>query len=169
MKRFGILVPVLAAAIGAACSQPPATESPTAAPPATSAAPAPAAAENVEATIAQLERDWVQAIVRKDTGTLERILAKEFTGTSPTAHTYTRTAAIEDLKSASYVVESMELDEVSVNVYGDTAVAFTSQEEKSRYDGRDTSGHYHFTDVWVKQDGRWQAVASHGTRFDRGH
>jgi hypothetical protein len=36
----------------------------------------------------------------------------------------------------------------------DTAVVFTSQEEKSKYDGKDNSGHYHFTNVWVKCDGK---------------
>jgi len=61
----------------------------------------------------------------------------------------------------------MAIDEVSVNVYGTTAVSFVSQEERSKYDGQDTSGHYHYTDVWVKKDGRWQAVASHGTRYDQ--
>jgi hypothetical protein len=78
-----------------------------------------------------------------------------------------KTNAIDDLKNTKYVVEAMKLDAVSVNVYGATAVSFTSQEEKSRYDGTDTSGHYHFTDVWVKTQGRWQAVASHGTRYDQ--
>jgi ketosteroid isomerase-like protein len=63
----------------------------------------------------------------------------------------------------------MDLDEISVNVYGDTAVSFTSQEETSTYAGKDTSGHYHFTDVWVKKDGRWQVVASHGSRFNESH
>ena len=63
----------------------------------------------------------------------------------------------------------MVLDEISVNVYGDVAVAFTSQKEKSQYAGKDTSGHYHFTDVWVKKGDRWQVVASHGSRFNEGH
>ena len=137
--------------------------------PQTTAAPAaaaPAAAQDVEQTIAQLEKDWVAAIVKKDTATLNRLLASEFAGTSPTAHTYTKSEAIEDINNAKYVVDKMDLDEVSVNVYGTTAVSFTSQEEKSKYGGKDTSGHYHFTDVWVKKDGNWQAVASHGTRYD---
>ena len=166
MKLCEVVVPIFVAGLGIACSQPPATtSSSSAAAPVSATAPA----EDVEATIAQLERNWVQAIVKKDTAALERILADDFNGTSPTAHTYTRTAAVNDIKSASYVVDSMELDEISVNVYGNTAVALTSQEEKSRYDGRDTSGHFHFTDVWVNRDGRWQVVASHGTRFDTGH
>ena len=130
---------------------------------------APADDEDTEAAIAQLERDWAAAIVKKDAATLDRLLADEFAGVSPTAHYYNRETAIEDLTRGTYVVESMELDEVSVNTYGSFAVAFASQEETSRYAGVDTSGHYHYTNVWVLRDGRWQAIASHGTRFDTGH
>jgi len=72
------------------------------------------------------------------------------------------------LLDAKFVADMMDLDEVSVNDYGDMAVAFTSQQERSRYDGSDTSGHYHYTNVWQKRDGRWQVVASHGTRYDTG-
>jgi hypothetical protein len=84
-------------------------------------------------------------------------------------NTFTRSVALDDLKGGRYVVDSMDLDAISVNTYGDAAVAFTSQEEKSHYGADDTSGHYHYTDVWVKKDGRWQVVASHGTRYAEGH
>jgi ketosteroid isomerase-like protein len=126
-------------------------------------------AEDVVPTITQLERDWVAAIVKKDVPVLERLLADDFNGTSPAAHTFTKRQAIADLTSGEYVVEAMDLDEISVNVYGNTAVSFTSQEEKSKYFDKDTSGHYHFTDVWIKKDGNWQVVASHGSRFDQPH
>jgi len=145
------------------CANVPEPQKPAAATTAAAAVPA----EDVESTVIQLERDWVLAIEKKDTAALDRLLADDFVGTSPTAHTYTKTQAIQDIKDARYVVGAMELDELSVNVYGTTAVSFASQEEKSKYEGQDTSGHYHFTDVWVKKDGRWQAVASHGTRYDK--
>jgi ketosteroid isomerase-like protein len=125
--------------------------------------------EEIQATITQLERDWVSAIVKKDQAALDRLLAEDFAGTSPTAHFYTKSRAIADLAQGAYVVEAMNLDEISVNVYGDTAVAFASQDEKSRYEDTDVSGHYHYTNVWVKRDGRWQAVASHGTRYQTDH
>ena len=171
MKRQLIVLVMVAAAFSvASCTQGAPAESSSPEPAATTPAVDPPAAEDVEAVITQLERDWVGAIVKKDAAALDRLLAGEFNGTSPTAHTYNKAMAIEDLKSGGYVADSMDLDEISVNSYGgDMAVAFTSQEEKSRYEGRDTSGHYHFTDVWAKKDGRWQAVASHGTRFDKGH
>ena len=122
--------------------------------------------KNVTNTITDLERSWVAAIVMRDTTTLDRILAPEFNGTSPTGMTYTKEMAIADIKAGRYVVDRMDLDEISVNVYGNTAVAFTSQRENSKSGGEDCSGHYFYTDVWVKKDGRWQVVASHGSRID---
>jgi ketosteroid isomerase-like protein len=152
-----------AAILGASsCTNAPAQQTPAASP----GIVASSATEDVAATISQLEKDWVAAISKKDPDALGRLLADDFVGTSPTAHTFTKTHAIADLKSSKYAVEKMDLDEVSVNVYGNTAVSFTSQEEKSQYAGNDTSGHYHFTDVWVKRDGRWQVVASHGSRYE---
>jgi hypothetical protein len=118
---------------------------------------------NVEQAITKLERNWATAIVNNDTDTLNRLLAKEFNGTTPNGNMYTKEMAIADLKSGVYVVEKMRLDGIWVNVYGETAVAFISQEEKSRYGTKDSSGHYYYTDVWVRKNGRWQVVASHGS------
>jgi ketosteroid isomerase-like protein len=121
--------------------------------------------ENVEEVVAQLEKDWVAAIVNKDVAALDGLLAADFNGTSPTGATFPKSEAIAELKNGTYTVESMVMDEVSVNVYGSSAVAFTSQQEKSKVNGKDNSGHYHFTNVWVKRDGKWQVVASHGSRL----
>ena len=62
-----------------------------------------------------------------------------------------------------YAVAQMDLEDISVNVYGDAAVAFVTQREKSMYGNEDFSGVYYYTDFWVKKNGRWQVVASHGS------
>jgi ketosteroid isomerase-like protein len=165
MRPSILAIAVALSALGiAACARTTTTETSSAAP-----AIVPASTENVEAVVEKLERQWVDAIVKKDVATLERLLADDFSGTSADAHSYTKTMAINELTSGKFVAAEMSLDEISVSQYGDVAVAFTSQQEKSTYDGRDTSGHTHFTDVWVKRDGGWQAVASHGTRYTSGH
>ena len=109
----------------------------TAPPPAAAPAlaPAPAApAEDVEATVTQLERDWVAAIVKKDSSAIEQLLAQEFVPVPVQRLTRSLDPRLLLIsKSGNYVVASMDLDEISVNVFGDTAVAFTSQEEKSQY------------------------------------
>ena len=161
MKHFAVYAVVLASIVGsAACTQVSAPG--PSSPPVIGAAGT--AYGDVDATIMQLERDWVNAIVAKDTATLDRILGDDFNGTTPEAYDYPKTMAIDDIKTGIYSVDSMVLDDISVNVYGDAAVSFTSQQEKSRYAGKERSGHYHFTDVWVRRDGRWQVVASHGSR-----
>jgi ketosteroid isomerase-like protein len=165
IRHLGLLL--LAGTIGTSAASCAREEAP--APAAEPAAAVATTGEHVQGVISDLEREWVAAIVNKDGAALGRLLADDFAGTSPSAHLYTKKMAIDDLAAATYVVESMEMDEISVNVYGDTAVAFTSQDEKSRYGTRDTSGHYHYTNVWVNKNGQWQAVASHGTRYETGH
>jgi hypothetical protein len=84
------------------------------------AATAPASTEDVEGTIIQLEKDWVAAIQKKDTVTLDRIFAADFVGTSSTAHTFMKDDAIEDIKDSGYIVDKMARDEVSGNTDGRT-------------------------------------------------
>jgi ketosteroid isomerase-like protein len=122
--------------------------------------------QSVESLITQLELKWALAIVNKDTATIDRLLAYEFNGTTPTGNTYSKERAIVDLKSGAYDVTMMNIDQIDVNVFGNTAVAFTSQNEISTYGNEDFSGHYHYTDVWVKRNGRWLVVASHGSRYN---
>src|SRR5512138_896289 len=56
-------------------------------------APAPESPEKIEAEIQQLEKDWVAAIVNKDFAVLDRILAADFNGTSPTGSTFPKERA----------------------------------------------------------------------------
>jgi ketosteroid isomerase-like protein len=119
-------------------------------------------ASNTETTIIGLEKKWADAIVKRDMATLNELIADDFTGTSWAGNTYSKTNAIEDIEFRVYVAESIDLEGMNVKVFGDTAVVTLSQVEKSKYENRDCSGRYGYTDVWVKRDGRWQAVSSYG-------
>ena len=121
-----------------------------------------ATASKVEETIIGLERKWAEAIVSRDMATLEELIADDFVGTSWTGGTYSKTKAMTDIEFRVFVAESMSLEDVKVSVFGDTAVVTLIQVEKSKYENRDCSGRYGYSDVWVKRDGRWQAVSSYG-------
>jgi hypothetical protein len=120
-----------------------------------------AAAEDTTKLITDFENEWVTAIVKKDTGTIDRPLADDFSGTTDD-QIYSKADAIEDVKSGTH--ESLDLDNVKVRLFGDTAIVTMGQNEKSRHGDKDFSGHYLFTDVWAKKNGQWFAVASHGSR-----
>jgi len=118
----------------------------------------------IEQALMQMERDWTEAALKKDAVALDKILADDWVAQGPTGVS-TKAEALADLKSGDYKLESQTLGDMKVRVFGDTAVVTGSDDEKSSYKGHDTSGHYTWTDVYVKRQGRWQAAASQGTRI----
>jgi ketosteroid isomerase-like protein len=127
-----------------------------------SAAPAAQNDQAVAAELELLERQWAAAIVSKDVATIERLLADDFEGTT-NDQVYTKFMALEDVKAGTH--EQLALDDINVRVFGDTAIATMGQEEKSRHGDEVFDGRYLFTNVWVRRNGQWQAVASHGSRI----
>jgi ketosteroid isomerase-like protein len=111
----------------------------------------------------QTEREWVDAAQKKDADTLNRILAEDWVGQGPTG-AVTKAQALAELKSGESTLDSITLGDMKVRVFGDTAVVAGTDDEKSSYKGKDTSGHYTWTDVFLKHQGKWQAVASQSTR-----
>jgi ketosteroid isomerase-like protein len=154
-KTAFVLLVIVSAFMGAACAGPPE---------ASNAAPVVSPASNAGDTqqmITRLEREWVAAILAKDTAAIERLLADDFVGTT-NDQKYFKEDAVADVKTGTH--ESLELNDIEVRVFGDTAIATMSQNEKSRHEKEDFSGKYLFTNVWVKTGGEWRAVASHGSR-----
>ena len=115
-----------------------------------------------EKELLQIERDWMQARAKKDAAALGKILADDWVGQGPLG-TMKKAEVLADLKSGDFKVEAITLGDMTPRVFGDTAIVMGSNEEKSAYKGKDTSGRYTWIDVFVKRDGRWQAVASQST------
>jgi len=117
-------------------------------------------AGKVEQTVMQMERDWAQALVRADVATMDRILADDWFGQGPPGGSSNKAAALADLKSGDPKYDAVTVGEMKVRVFGDVAVVTGTQDQKSSYKGNDTSGHSVWTDVFVKRQGKWQAVVS---------
>lgn len=120
---------------------------------------------SVEKTLIQMEHDWSQADTRKDTAALDRILADDWIGIDFEGTVLTKPQALRGIGSDSGSLESTVLSDIKVRVYGDAAVLTGTDTEKSEYHGKDSSGKYLWTDVFVRRDGRWQAVSSQSTKL----
>jgi ketosteroid isomerase-like protein len=116
----------------------------------------------VEQALMKMERDWVDAASKADVATLGGIIADDWAAQGTLGPT-TKAETLADIKSGTQKLDSITLGEMKVRVFGDVAVVTGSDDEKSSYKGKDTSGHYVWTDVFAKRQGKWQAVASHGT------
>jgi ketosteroid isomerase-like protein len=120
---------------------------------------------NAEQTILQLERDWEQANAKNDIPALERILAPEFVGTDSDGRLSTRVDVFSRRKSGQVKYTAFTQDDYKVQVIGDTAIVTGRSSYKGIRDGKDWSGREHWTDVFVRRTGRWQAVATHSSRI----
>lgn len=110
--------------------------------------------------IRQLEYQWADALRRRDRTTLERILAKGFTFTSPRGRVLPRDVYIEH-RSSGPVHETVTFEDLQVRLYGTTAVANARIGHSGSDGDRSLEGHSQRTDTWVKGTTGWQAAASH--------
>src|SRR6516165_355146 len=101
---------------------------------------------SVEQSLMQIERDWNRALLTKDYKTLDRIMADDWTGIDFRGMTVTKADSISELKTGDSSNQSVELGEMKVKVWGDTAVVMGSDTEKSTYHGKDSSGQYAWMD-----------------------
>ena len=121
-------------------------------------------ASPVEQTIRQIEQDWAVALTKADVAAIDKIEAADYQATDFTGMVSNKAQGLADLKSGAAKIDSFVLGELKVRVYGDTAVVNGTDTEKSSYKGKDTSGQYSWTDVFVKQGGAWKAVNTQVTK-----
>jgi len=117
----------------------------------------------VEQAIMQMEREWADAFVKRDAATLERILASDFTDTDDEGHIENRAKYIDSAKNPVGTFTSIETSETKVRVYGNSAVSTGRYVIKGTE--REQGEPFRYMAVYVKQQGRWQAVAFQSTRI----
>jgi uncharacterized protein (TIGR02246 family) len=122
------------------------------------------AAETDKAAITKLEQGWPTAFVKKDTVKMLSMGTPDCWFVTPSGEVIALKNFVADVKSGAYTVQSMHIDDLKVRVYGDSAVVFGLETEKSRYKGKDASGQYRFVDTWLKRNGQWLCAASGNTR-----
>jgi ketosteroid isomerase-like protein len=116
------------------------------------------------ATLAQLQRDWMQAVQERDMDRLEEIVGAGFRFTAihlnpePMTREQWMAAAREGYTIVSFAYEEMEID-----VFGDTGVVHSRYSQVASYQQTNLSNVFRLTDVWSRVDGRWQVVARHSS------
>jgi ketosteroid isomerase-like protein len=117
-----------------------------------------------EDEIEALLHRWAEAVEKREMAFLETLLAPEFTLTTGRAGAEVRTREqYLAITRDEYEVESWQIDDVVVQHYGRFAVARTRYTQTGRMGTETRDGTYLMTDAFVKQAGRWRAVARHIT------
>lgn len=120
-----------------------------------------AAGNPAEQALVALEQSWVRALEKGDAAALEAALASTFVDTDEEGHRTGRADLLGALRSGDLKFRSVKLGEMQVRVYGDAAVVTGTAVQDADYKGKPLVARVAFTDTFVKQKGRWRAVASH--------
>ena len=117
------------------------------------------AATSAENEIRKLEEARNQAILHGDVGALDRMTSDDYTFITLRGEMRTKAEILKGFASGSFHYESREISDLKVRVYGDTAIVTGRSVQKGMENGKDYSGGYWFTRVYVKQNGHWLTVA----------
>ena len=112
----------------------------------------------VEQELRQMNDDWVKALVRADGATLDRIMADDFFFAYPLEGD-DKAQFIGDVVSRDVKVEFLNRENVSVRIWGSTAVLIGKDSARWHYKGRDFSGQYKIMHIYSLRNDRWQLVS----------
>ncbi len=112
----------------------------------------------VERHLRQLDDEWIKALVRRDAETLDRIIADDFFFAYPLEGD-DKAQFISDVTSGALKVEHISREQVSVRVFGKTAVLTARDSATWLYHGRELSGQYKIIKVFAERNGQWQLCA----------
>jgi len=116
--------------------------------------------DNTELLIGR-EQNWVGALANADTVTLDSILSDTYVDTDEHGQRTDKQGVLSALKSGDLQFESIKLSNMKVRDYGDAAVVTGSAEQTGNYKGQSLPTKIVFTDTFIKENGKWKAVASH--------
>jgi ketosteroid isomerase-like protein len=128
------------------------------------ASSSPAAAQVSEVEFVRIEQELARAWVQGDRATIDRIVAEDWTTTDIAGRVRTRAEVMGEMfRGGIKPIAAMTIDDVRVRMLGDVAVV--TGRTIARAAGSQTDIVLRFTDVFTRRDGRWQIVASQGTRI----
>jgi ketosteroid isomerase-like protein len=113
--------------------------------------------------IVDMERQAREASIRRDAEFSQRTLAEDYVAITPLGQVTTKQDTISARKSGQLRYDTINVSDMVVRLYGDTAVVTARADVKGHQLGEDFSGPYRYTRIWVRRAGHWQAVSYQAT------
>ena len=113
----------------------------------------------VDGEIKSLEEARNQAVLHGDVAALDKMTSDDYTFITLRGELRTKSDILKGFASGSFHYDSRQVSDLKVRVYGDTAIVTGRSVQKGMENGKDYSGDYRFTRVYVKENGHWLTVA----------
>ena len=122
------------------------------------------------ATIESMERDWNDAILTRDVASAASFQASEFKLIVGAEGQPLQVIPKELWLSVlpRYVIHRHEITDMHVSIWNDVAVATLAiTQEAEPLNGRDISGNFLLTDIWVRRNESWLIAERHSSRQEK--
>jgi ketosteroid isomerase-like protein len=112
-----------------------------------------------------LELDWRQAQLTNNISVVDRLLADDYLGISANGTLETKADELATRRSGTLKITALDLSDIKVRIYGDTAVVTSKAELVGKKGDRDISGRYRYTRVYSNRAGQWRIVSFEASRI----
>jgi hypothetical protein len=119
---------------------------------------------NAEQQIRKLADELRVAQLKADTNIVEKLYADDYAAIRGDGVVQTKAQEIESLKSGTLTYEKIDVQDLKIRVYGNTAVATNLIFSKGITNGKPRNINIRSTRIWVKRNGNWKSVAYQSTR-----
>jgi hypothetical protein len=113
--------------------------------------------------IVDMERLAKEASLHRDADFSQRTLAEDYVAITPLGQVTTKQDSVSARKSGQLRYDTINVSDMVVRIYGDTAVVTARADVKGHQMGEDFSGPYRYTRVWIRRAGHWQTVSYQAT------
>lgn len=112
----------------------------------------------IEQLLRHMNEEWVKALSSRDGATLDRLMADDFVFSYPLEGD-DKAQFIADCVSGNLTVRHINRDQISVRVFGPTAILTARDTTNWIYHGRGLAGQYKILNVYSKREGEWKLCA----------
>ncbi len=113
----------------------------------------------------KLETEFERAVVSNDATAVGRLLADDWIIVGPDGRIIDKSRFLEVILSGALSHEKMEFQDMRVRIYDNTAIVTALTTSKGKFMGQEFTSLERATDIFVKQNDRWQCVFTQLTRF----
>jgi ketosteroid isomerase-like protein len=116
--------------------------------------------------IDSLEDVWCNALLKSNAAAMDALLADDYMAITASGTLQTRDQALASLRSGQTHFTAINISERKVRFYRTTALVTSLAQVKGTIGGRDISGNYRYTRVYVRDDkGKWKVVSFEASRI----
>jgi uncharacterized protein (TIGR02246 family) len=117
------------------------------------------------AAIKALNTAWIHAYTTKDTAIVSHIWADDMILINPAGKKMTKPEMLHNMASGPDI-QSAVVDTADVRLLGNVGLIMAHVSFAFTVDGKVTTGHTGYLDVYEKRKGKWVCVAAHVTSLD---